>query len=206
MDLTPEQLEAIAKAGFACAIKYDDNLLDPWEDDDQEDEREAWRQVVLAILSAYEAARPGGWQPMETAPKDGTEVLLLVEVGYKKKLGRQTVYRKGKFHCNHWYLDGWRASNDPLNPETPTHWQHLPSPPDSPDAKGTTCKGCGKPLLPGNAWMTDGCPCNSPLGCNDELAIRSLLAEIVNDASPSTTGCNMLVSESLIERAKELCS
>lgn len=28
------------------------------------------------------------------------------------------------------------------------------------------CKGCGKPLLLENAWMTDGCPCNSTLGVN----------------------------------------
>lgn len=28
------------------------------------------------------------------------------------------------------------------------------------------CNGCGKPLLLENAWMTDGCPCNSPLGVN----------------------------------------
>jgi hypothetical protein len=28
------------------------------------------------------------------------------------------------------------------------------------------CAGCGEPLDPHNAWMDDGCPCNSPLGCN----------------------------------------
>lgn len=28
------------------------------------------------------------------------------------------------------------------------------------------CAGCGKSLILENAWMTDGCPCNSPLGCN----------------------------------------
>lgn len=28
------------------------------------------------------------------------------------------------------------------------------------------CGGCGKPLEIDNAWMTDGCPCNSPLGVN----------------------------------------
>ncbi len=28
------------------------------------------------------------------------------------------------------------------------------------------CKGCGKPLKIENAWMTDGCPCNSALGIN----------------------------------------
>lgn len=28
------------------------------------------------------------------------------------------------------------------------------------------CKGCGKQLTIENAWMTDGCPCNTPLGIN----------------------------------------
>jgi hypothetical protein len=28
------------------------------------------------------------------------------------------------------------------------------------------CAGCGRPLLIENAWMTDGCPCNSRLGVN----------------------------------------
>ena len=28
------------------------------------------------------------------------------------------------------------------------------------------CLGCGEPLVIENAWMTDGCPCNSKLGCN----------------------------------------
>jgi hypothetical protein len=29
------------------------------------------------------------------------------------------------------------------------------------------CKGCGNKLRPENAWMEDGCPCNSPKGVND---------------------------------------
>ncbi len=28
------------------------------------------------------------------------------------------------------------------------------------------CLGCGNRLLIGNAWMVDGCPCNTPLGVN----------------------------------------
>ena len=28
------------------------------------------------------------------------------------------------------------------------------------------CKGCGNPLLLQDAWMADGCPCNSELGIN----------------------------------------
>ena len=34
------------------------------------------------------------------------------------------------------------------------------------------CAGCGKPLLIENAWMTDGCPCNTPLGVNNENETR----------------------------------
>ena len=29
------------------------------------------------------------------------------------------------------------------------------------------CCGCGKPLLVENAWMEDGCPCNTPAGVNN---------------------------------------
>lgn len=32
--------------------------------------------------------------------------------------------------------------------------------------KSPNCAGCGEPLMVTNAWMTDGCPCNSPLGVN----------------------------------------
>lgn len=32
--------------------------------------------------------------------------------------------------------------------------------------KPAVCKGCGQPLKAENAWMEDGCPCNSPKGCN----------------------------------------
>lgn len=32
--------------------------------------------------------------------------------------------------------------------------------------KDANCKGCGKPLTIENAPVTDGCPCNSPLGVN----------------------------------------
>jgi hypothetical protein len=34
------------------------------------------------------------------------------------------------------------------------------------------CKGCGKPMVIENAWMTDGCPCNHPLGINNQNETR----------------------------------
>lgn len=43
----------------------------------------------------------------------------------------------------------------------------------------TACRGCGSPLLLENAWMTDGCPCNSELGVNSMNETRwRLLMEL----------------------------
>ena len=61
--------------------------------------------------------RPPAWQPIETAPKDGTDVLLYREystdVGsYSYQEGRNTVWACGSF-----MLHG------------PTHWMPLPTPP-----------------------------------------------------------------------------
>lgn len=45
------------------------------------------------------------------------------------------------------------------------------------------CAGCGKPLQIENAALTDGCPCNSPLGVNNmnETRWRLLLNAIQNE-------------------------
>jgi len=41
------------------------------------------------------------------------------------------------------------------------------------------CLGCGEPLQLVNAWMTDGCPCNTPLGVNNPNETRwRLLMEL----------------------------
>lgn len=46
------------------------------------------------------------------------------------------------------------------------------------------CLGCGKPLLQKNAWMSDGCPCNSPLGVNNQNEKRwRLLMELQQSQS-----------------------
>ncbi|MXP42945.1 DUF551 domain-containing protein [Allopontixanthobacter sediminis] len=61
-----------------------------------------------------------GWQPIETAPKDGTEVLL--------------YYPKQGFWAEHWAVNsfqrferrGWDMGR------IPTHWQPLPAAPKGP--------------------------------------------------------------------------
>jgi hypothetical protein len=46
------------------------------------------------------------------------------------------------------------------------------------------CQGCGNPLTVENAWMTDGCPCNTPLGINSMNETRwRLLMQLQQEQS-----------------------
>lgn len=53
------------------------------------------------------------WQPIETAPRDGTEIL---------------GYGRGYFWIVHWDRQHW-SDYDPITPPEPTHWMSLPEPP-----------------------------------------------------------------------------
>ena len=56
------------------------------------------------------------WQPIETAPKDGTRVLVVED---------------GEYHVA-WWRQGWtRAGDDYDIAMEPTHWQPLPPYPTS---------------------------------------------------------------------------
>lgn len=72
---------------------------------------------AYAIADSIMALLPG-WQPIETAPKDGTRVLL---------------YRPGEQIIGYW----WRGADDEywnaargLEFYGPTHWRSLPEPPE----------------------------------------------------------------------------
>ena len=77
----------------------------------------------------------GSWSPIETAPKDGTNVLLYYP-GYSRKewIGR---YYKNETY-SHGVLtrksEGWHNGADTLlgmvKECDPTHWMPLPSPPN----------------------------------------------------------------------------
>lgn len=59
------------------------------------------------------------WQPIETAPKDGTRILLWD--GYMMYTGSKGLRTGG------WHSNGERV--------VPTHWQPLPAPPTACDAR-----------------------------------------------------------------------
>ena len=56
------------------------------------------------------------WQPIETAPKDGTRVILFVKCGDQCVAGWNDDF------------DMWQLVGDQFT-RTPTHWMPLPEPP-----------------------------------------------------------------------------
>ena len=60
------------------------------------------------------------WQPIDTAPKDGTEVLLLVP----RRPGRTQVCQGSNITGNQWW-SSW------VGVVRPTHWMPLPDAPPS---------------------------------------------------------------------------
>ncbi|MFP5078252.1 DUF551 domain-containing protein [Rhizobium sp. YIM 134829] len=80
-----------------------------------------------ALLPAHpepDAGRVEGWQPIETAPKDGTKILCIcmrTDEAVKHRLGIIAVDRWTKQY------DGWANFNERFWPAT--HWMPLPLPP-----------------------------------------------------------------------------
>ncbi len=71
------------------------------------------------------------------------------------------------------------------------------------------CRGCGQELVIENAWMTDGCPCNSALGVNSMNETRwRLLMELQQQQSRENEKLKQLakqVAESNTMLRKILC-
>jgi hypothetical protein len=100
--------------------------------DDRAWQREAVNEMTKRARLAIEAAHPspassavrraqpapGGWQPIETAPRDGTTVLLFS--------------RDGSAADGYWLQAGYNGCGAWIWPyvyKTPAHWQPLPEPP-----------------------------------------------------------------------------
>jgi hypothetical protein len=67
-----------------------------------------------------------GWQPINTAPKDGTHVLLISKVN-TQWVGSWRLPRLGEPQNQSYYEYEWRDGGGRWS--TPTHWRPLPNPP-----------------------------------------------------------------------------
>lgn len=76
-------------------------------------------------LTSLEAELVRRWQPIETAPKDGTNVVLASSE-------RVTFGRWLDNSQTRWPWEGWITPDGPWGPKAtkaPTHWMPLPEPP-----------------------------------------------------------------------------
>ena len=78
--------------------------------------------IISAITHAIEHMKRGQWQPIETAPKDGTGVLLCISIGD----GHHIQYT-GSYHDGHWWVTNFSGEDEYWY--TPTDWMPLPEPP-----------------------------------------------------------------------------
>lgn len=88
-------------------------------------------RVIRDLERALAALKSAGWQTMDSAPRDGTEVDLWIDhVG-----GAQHRQPACHFHCEEWLYWGGDPEIGWLNAEeldsgvVATHWRPLPPPP-----------------------------------------------------------------------------
>jgi hypothetical protein len=82
---------------------------------------DVWR-AGLAEVADPPPAVAKGWQPIETAPKDGTVVLL---AGCRKPVAAAWL----EDEIDWWHVDDNKRGPFALRGPGPTHWMPLPAPP-----------------------------------------------------------------------------
>lgn len=80
------------------------------------------RDDLLARITALLSENADGWMPIESAPRDRTEILAFNGEIHKMK------WIEGDGYALFSYSEEVLADVDP-DPEQPTHWQPLPTPP-----------------------------------------------------------------------------
>jgi hypothetical protein len=91
-----------------------------------------------AIYTTPPQRQPLTWQPIETAPKDGTAVLIMRDIWPGTNTGRADECNGYNTYVAEWWADEGPSGNwvcymdsvlDPICPIHPTHWMPLPAPP-----------------------------------------------------------------------------
>ena len=80
-------------------------------------------ECIKKLKGENERLKRNQWQPIETAPKDGT-----VFLGYKLGQFRE-CYKVPRDDCDMWCFGGTSGADDLFPNIKPTHWMPLPKPP-----------------------------------------------------------------------------
>jgi len=91
---------------------------------------EACAQELADTLSALGGRPETGWQPIATAPKDGTAILIWQpRTDFVRSVREWKNCDDSRYAVGYWrtWVGSWGNRNDA--DVEPTHWQPLPSPP-----------------------------------------------------------------------------
>ena len=99
-----------------------------WEDDDCKDAAAELRRLVAENESLRKDA---GWRPIETAPKDGTLLLLWEEYDTEPFVGSYGLDGVWYASTTYYNTDGDACVVDTVCSDAVTHWMPLPPPPDA---------------------------------------------------------------------------
>lgn len=86
---------------------------------------ESWQAVADAVVAAHEARR---WRPIESAPKDGTPILVENDRGVHC-VRWEAEEAHGDASFDGWYVDDGKSNLRVLRGTEPTHWTPIPAPP-----------------------------------------------------------------------------
>jgi hypothetical protein len=124
LDGADVQEKALA-LGLIVETKYDPEIHGTTSENSEYVEPGDQWFVLADSLKAAPCSPVSGWQPVATAPKDGTRVLLWWSTCREPVRGRWEINGRS---------EGWRADGDaciPVNQSDCTDWQPLPLPPVS---------------------------------------------------------------------------
>jgi hypothetical protein len=107
--------EEMIAEGVRCAVNYAKRIAG-------RETKPEWGSYVRDLYLAMRAVEPDGWEPIETAPKDGAEVLL-----FDPKHREQFVAFPGP--DGEWVFAA-REHGPRFIVKNPTHWRPLPPSPE----------------------------------------------------------------------------
>ncbi len=98
-------------------------------------EKQAWRAIAHAAIAAMR-----GWEPIKTAPRDGTKVDLWMKIDASPmSMGWSDEFRvpEAWFEVDRWFHYRERGAKSELLTRYITHWRPLPDPPAPADPAPT---------------------------------------------------------------------
>lgn len=149
-DLREKLHDALASeleyGAYDCTRVWEAWSVGTMSEDDFVPVTERLDDIVSTVLSAIESALQPGWLPIESAPRDGSKILLAKygwsnDAGdavqgsdeWKRRILDQTRRKYGLWWCvaGHWSArwNNWNDGVEPSGLAGPTHWMPLPPAP-----------------------------------------------------------------------------